>query len=347
MVMARTKFRSMTFKVILIIAVFTLFRKYNYKSNYPVLQIQHNHNISSKICPKRTSPYLGFTCRGRLGNMMSCFATAWGLAKAYGLTPFAPIIILEHLTKIFQGVDGVFLADDELTGCNISWTNYTVDQLIVEQESCRRSRLYGYLRPYAMNMTCKLMNQSHPNVMINRLNIKIYALHKFRREIIDRIFKFRPYLESGAQGVLKKAGEQLNATTFIGVHVRRGDYQKFRKTRYGDSLVTKDFYLNGMKWFKKKYKKCVFLVVSDDMKWCRTNFGQESEAVMVGGSSPELDLAILSACNHSLVDYGTFSTWGAYLAGKGRSTVITANFHKGPANSVAGYLGWHRGVPPF
>ena len=64
--------------------------------------------------------------------------------------------------------------------------------------------------------------------------------------------------------------------------------------------------------------------------------------LQVGGTDPGLDLAILASCNHSLVDYGTFSTWGAYLAGGG---AVVADRHRGPANSVAGYLGWQRGVP--
>ena len=45
----------------------------------------------------------------------------------------------------------------------------------------------------------------------------------------------------------------------------------------------------------------------------------------VGGSKPALDMAILAACNHSLVDYGTFSVWGAYLA---KGEVVVANYRR-------------------
>ena len=45
----------------------------------------------------------------------------------------------------------------------------------------------------------------------------------------------------------------------------------------------------------------------------------------VGGSKPALDMAIMAACNHSLVDYGTFSVWGAYLA---QGEVVVANYHR-------------------
>lgn len=35
----------------------------------------------------------------------------------------------------------------------------------------------------------------------------------------------------------------------------------------------------------------------------------------VAGDSPELDLAVLAACNHSIMTLGTFGFWGSYLAG--------------------------------
>ena len=35
---------------------------------------------------------------------------------------------------------------------------------------------------------------------------------------------------------------------------------------------------------------------------------------------PSFDLAVLSSCSHSIIDYGSFSFWAAYLAG-GRTIV--------------------------
>ena len=78
------------------------------------------------------------------------------------------------------------------------------------------------------------------------------------------------------------------------------------------------------------------------MAWCRAKlagegvhlvrtpyfhhlFKKSNTICKVGGSKPALDLAILAACNHSLVDYGTFSVWGAYLA---RGEVVVANYRR-------------------
>jgi galactoside 2-L-fucosyltransferase 1/2 len=34
-----------------------------------------------------------------------------------------------------------------------------------------------------------------------------------------------------------------------------------------------------------------------------------------GGGSPTSDMALMSACNHSIIDYGSYGVWGAALAG--------------------------------
>ena len=127
----------------------------------------------------------------------------------------------------FQFDNDVVKKETLLAGCTaLSWTNYTVDQLVMEQvptaiwrrvlyhpnfrghfqESCHsrsrsRSRLYQQLQYYAQGATCRPMNLSHPNVMIDRLNIKIYAFHRYKREITGRIFQFQHGLKLKAQEV--------------------------------------------------------------------------------------------------------------------------------------------------
>ena len=57
---------------------------------------------------------------------------------------------------------------------------------------------------------------------------------------------------------------------------------------------------------KQKYlhSKMVFIVASDDHKWCQKMFADEENMVMTNPTnSPGLDLAILSRCNHSIIRY--------------------------------------------
>merc|ERR1712032_885443 len=80
----------------------------------------------------------------------------------------------------------------------------------------------------------------------------------------------------------------------------------------------------------------VFLVVSDDMVWCKRNLAA-SDTFMVGGNSPQVDLAIMALCNASIIDYGTFGVWGAVLAG-GETIVSNKTFRD--VRWAADYMGW-------
>ena len=55
---------------------------------------------------------------------------------------------------------------------------------------------------------------------------------------------------------------------------------------------------------KFPHSKMVFIVASDDHKWCQEMFSDEGNMVMTNpANSAGLDLAILSRCNHSIIRY--------------------------------------------
>jgi galactoside 2-L-fucosyltransferase 1/2 len=55
--------------------------------------------------------------------------------------------------------------------------------------------------------------------------------------------------------------------------------------------------------------------------------------------SPAQDLAIMAACNHSIIDYGTYGVWGAILAG---GDTFVYNLQNGGAFTLAIFLpNWH------
>jgi galactoside 2-L-fucosyltransferase 1/2 len=58
----------------------------------------------------------------------------------------------------------------------------------------------------------------------------------------------------------------------------------------------------------------LFVVVSDDPKWCEREL-RGDDVVVMKTNSPAQDLAIMAACNHSIIDYGTYGVWGAILSG--------------------------------
>ena len=67
---------------------------------------------------------------------------------------------------------------------------------------------------------------------------------------------------------------------------------------------------------------------------CEENLQKhDPNAFVIRGNSPAVDLAIMSLSDMIIMDYGTFSIWGAILSG---GEVVTSQHTNGPAD----YLGW-------
>lgn len=106
------------------------------------------------------------------------------------------------------------------------------------------------------------------------------------------------------------------AVTFVSVHLRLGDWQH-------DNLTSVRLYVTDamVKMAANlSTSRVLFVVVSNDQSWCRQHIkpvqGERQRLVFApAGNSREVDLAILAACNHSIITTGTFAWWGAYLAG--------------------------------
>jgi galactoside 2-L-fucosyltransferase 1/2 len=101
---------------------------------------------------------------------------------------------------------------------------------------------------------------------------------------------------------------------YVGVHVRRTDYKEYLKRKYNASLAKPEFFVRQMNYFRKKYESVMFIVMSDEPKWCEEKVTGD-DVVVMWNNSAEQDLAIMAACNHSIIDYGTYGVWGAILAG--------------------------------
>ena len=114
-------------------------------------------------------------------------------------------------------------------------------------------------------------------------------------------------------------------STFVGIHVRRGDMLNELEVKNGRLLPKPRYLEKAMIYFLSKYHNVKFIVCSDDLDWCKQNEtslqpGRLSSIASYGihfspGTSPEWDLALLTQCNHTIITVGTFGWWGAWLAG--------------------------------
>ena len=134
----------------------------------------------------------------------------------------------------------------------------------------------------------------------------------------------------------KTAGVDL---IFIGVHVRRGDF--VGQHRRGYTTPEAAYYLKAMTLFSSilSDKLPVFIVCSDEIAWAKSKFAGFSFTIryMSSTHTPEVDMAILSQCNHTIMSSGTFSWWAAFLANG-----ITMYYENYPGPGTAIDLRMHR-----
>lgn len=93
---------------------------------------------------------------------------------------------------------------------------------------------------------------------------------------------------------------------YVSVHVRRGDYLHLRMKH---PEVTKEWYENAMDLFRG-YK---FKFFSDEIGWCRQEFGNRLDCEFSTNSNEYDDLVEMSCCEHQINSSSTFSWWGAWL----------------------------------
>lgn len=99
------------------------------------------------------------------------------------------------------------------------------------------------------------------------------------------------------------------------IHVRRGDYVK----------LTKEFAQLGMDYYNRGIQltnTAKYIVFSDDIAWCKTQF-IGNKFLFSEGQTPVEDLALMLACENSIIANSSFSWWGAYL-NKNPSKIVVA-----------------------
>ena len=102
--------------------------------------------------------------------------------------------------------------------------------------------------------------------------------------------------------------------TLIGLHVRRGDFLAKGQQAYGKAVASMKYITTAMAYFQTRYNDSLFVVVSDDKRWCKTNLAGNN-VVISQSNEAIVDLAIMTLCHHTIITSGTFGWWGGWLAG--------------------------------
>ena len=220
---------------------------------------------------------------GRLGNMMFQLAASVGIAHTMGYTPYiSPSHVLE---KYF---------DTGITR-NINVTN----EITFDERLCR-NRTWIYNKVYlSHNLTAWGYLQS-------------WKYFENSNDAVRKAFTFREKFINEARAFLRLPTE--SGRVLIGVHIRRGDFVTEYFTELGFTAADGNYTQKAIDWYRKKSDRCLFVVVSDDIPWCKDNI-KGDDVIYSNSTEGIVDLAILSLCHHSIITGGTFGWWGGWLAG--------------------------------
>lgn len=245
-------------------------------------------------------------CDGRLGNQISTFASLFIFHKMYGFTPYLHQHQLDLLSRYFQ--NNTF----DLYRENIP-KNFDKIQLEYKFDKLKNISLNVYNR-----LAINIGNYPH--------SLDLYREHLAE---INQQLKLRKEYKDEANEILFEIAKNYTGSnlTFIGIHVRRADYQNYMNKKLGKHIeyVNETYFLNGINEFKKQFSNprvAVFIAVSDEEDWIEEHLGDQ-ENVFIGGKvlqsgtkdSSARDFALLCQCNHSLLSYGSFGQWTALRAG--------------------------------
>ena len=137
------------------------------------------------------------------------------------------------------------------------------------------------------------------------------------------IFRFNSNVQMAVKSRISSL--KSSATHICGVHIRRGDYLNHPTVHTNLSL---EYYKTAMTWMMQNYSSVIFLIVSDDIEWCKQNINDES-VVFSNFKTEAQDMCLLQQCDLHIIANSSFSWWPAWLSNS--KQVIAPRTWFGPA----------------
>jgi len=305
----RLLFRLPLYQALLIATVvaagFAVWTLLFYHQKNSVQFIRSSHHISkakddSIELWKATDKLITCQLHGRLGNMMFAYASLVGIAWRSDRTPALPV---NHFLRSVFHVRAAVLPQRWSRVIKLSESRAGAYDVQLEQFQSDKEllELVGYFQSWKYF-----------------INIE----HEIRAE-----FTFRHHLAASVDTFIQSAvnenyGPQVHRrdVILIGVHVRVSDMTFEANVERGYSIATPDYFTAAMQLYQNRFprERLLYILATDDEKWCRNNFpykfSGKSPIVHTAAGPDVQNLAVLAACNHTIITVGSFGWWAAWLS---------------------------------
>lgn len=113
----------------------------------------------------------------------------------------------------------------------------------------------------------------------------------------------------------------INPIDFVSLHVRRGDYLDTNQGTF--CPIDMNYITLAIQYFKER-GKTRFMVVSDDLPWCKQNIKDpDCDIQFSDGRSVFHDLSLMASCTNHIMSNSTLAWWGAFLGHNENKMVVT------------------------
>ena len=245
----------------------------------------------------------------RMGNLLFSFATLMCTAWTNNLQPI--LYPNFHLREQFNLNVSLFTSETFndfktsygiLTQRGMAWFDERLENIRNIARFARKNiALSGYFQSWKFFDRCR-----------DRLREHLRFFPETLQEAVDFFKTILPGI-SFKDGVWPKV--LCDNCTLVGIHVRRRDVVGPVGRKIGYTFPTMAFFHNATQYFVKNTTDVHFVVCSDDIGWCEAHLSSLHPNMSFSkGHSPEVDIAILSMCEHVVMTTGTYGWWAGWLA---------------------------------
>lgn len=218
--------------------------------------------------------------RGRMGNNMFQIASLIGTAKGMDNIPvIRPAFPLKRYF-VFPNV---------------------MDLKVKNEKHCEEMGVGVFTRCSVPGKNVSLPGFRQSWKYFHHANDEVKNIFHFKERFLDRAKTYKNEISKGGYKI-------------VGIHVRRGDITPQKRIQKGNAVVGMGFFKKAMNYFKEKYGRVVFIIISNDMGWCRQHL-RGKNIVYSRFKDPGNDMALMTLCDNMILTYGTFGWWGAWLSG--------------------------------
>ena len=244
--------------------------------------------LESLTSPDASKKLLCIYFTGRFGNELFQFASGLGLAMTMNRTAvFIGSHILPTVLKHF-----------------VSSTSYT-------EARCAMAKYVSEYNCCTYNDKLTMLDPSQDYEV--GLYLQSYRYFDEHKSLIREAITFNDVIQQQTSLIVRHLRHLYRFRVLVGVHIRHGDMALDYNQKLGYPLASVEYIHRALDFYQQLYPRCVFVVASDSVDWCRDHFPGGFHVHYLTGNEAAVDMAILAALDHAVISFGTYSWWVGYL----------------------------------